>query len=372
MRVASALGACAAAGLLVAHPALAVDVDVTITPNGPGVQQDQFNDSYNGWEAVLPAGGAWPDARSVWGNSQGFGWPGNPSIADLGGIDGLTIRSVAHGSTAGSAVLEDRFATGNFRTVTLSGTFRVKFTNNTVQLGQPVLSVQFSGGPGISLNIGDKDYPANADNYWYQLVQYKTATSSRRLLMAVEQFPLINPGNPGSDTVQEDPSYKTARIVVDKVTNAVQLWWNGVKVYDQVATPFSSGGEDPVDFGVTSSTASWGCDTTVQPLPAQGGSGSENRIWWHEIRIQGESQCGTPSPDADRDTDVDMNDFGVFQQCFAGTGQPFPSTAGGYPCTCFDRNQDQSIDQADFVEFQNCATRDKLPWSQALTPMCAP
>lgn len=61
--------------------------------------------------------------------------------------------------------------------------------------------------------------------------------------------------------------------------------------------------------------------------------------------------CGNPFADADRDGDVDMDDFGAFQRCYTGTG----GTASG-ACICFAR-EDTDVDDVDLSVFLNCATR---------------
>ncbi len=83
--------------------------------------------------------------------------------------------------------------------------------------------------------------------------------------------------------------------------------------------------------------------------------------------------CNTPWADADGDTDVDSEDFAQFQQCHTGV-----NPAGVLPaeCNCFDRPEpevsDGDVDQADFAKFRDCSTGADVPWSQELTPNCAP
>ena len=368
-----------AVALAVCSPGFGWSVD--INPSNPdlGVMA-QF-------PLVYPAGGGWvgylpsPNpplgelGHSNWGNDLGNEWGGNPNITNAGGTDGLIIRCDAQGHTSGATILEDQFLTAdltNASKATLSGTFRVRYTNNTTGMGTPILSLQLAGGPGISLNVGDKDYdgtPANSDRYWYQLVQYKQ-NSARRLLYAIERL------NPANETAQEDPTYDTARLVVDANVDMVQLWWNGVKVWDnngQPLTGFSNNPNDPEDLGIANSQASWGADTRIQPLPAQSGSGAEQKIFWHDVRLEDSGVCSTPSADTDADGDVDMTDFATLQLCYTGsTGAVVPSVVNGYLCGCLDRDSNNAVDSDDLVQFLNCASGPGVPWSQALTPPCVP
>ncbi|MBN1491244.1 MAG: PKD domain-containing protein [Phycisphaerae bacterium] len=57
----------------------------------------------------------------------------------------------------------------------------------------------------------------------------------------------------------------------------------------------------------------------------------------------------TPS-DLDRDSDVDLADFGTFQFCFNGPNRPFP-VAG---CSIADLDDDSDVDLADFMVFAAC------------------
>src|SRR5262249_53765987 len=152
-------------------------------------------------------------------------WNGNPDLATLAAPDGMVIRTVAHANVITSAVLEDRYSLSGVHQATITGTFRINYTNNTVNTGVPVLSLQLGefGGPGVSLNVGDKDYPnppnhSAGDRYWYQLVQYREDISFARLVYAVQMFPLQNPGadptNPANKTLQQDPTYHTARLML--------------------------------------------------------------------------------------------------------------------------------------------------------------
>ena len=77
--------------------------------------------------------------------------------------------------------------------------------------------------------------------------------------------------------------------------------------------------------------------------------------------------CPLPFADADRDGDVDQDDFGAFQLCYTGT-------VGGVPtgCVCFDRNGDGTIDAVDLESFTDCWTSANVTWTQVLTPDCTP
>jgi hypothetical protein len=53
--------------------------------------------------------------------------------------------------------------------------------------------------------------------------------------------------------------------------------------------------------------------------------------------------------DFDNDFDVDQEDFGFFQGCYSGAGNPYPQG-----CEEADLNDDNSVDQADFDIFHGC------------------
>lgn len=69
-----------------------------------------------------------------------------------------------------------------------------------------------------------------------------------------------------------------------------------------------------------------------------------------------------PVYDVDDDGDVDHEDFGIFQTCFTGTGDPGGVFAGlSEDCRCMDTTgpgnaPDNAVDQQDFGKFQACAT----------------
>jgi hypothetical protein len=73
------------------------------------------------------------------------------------------------------------------------------------------------------------------------------------------------------------------------------------------------------------------------------------------------TMCNHPFADADGDRDVDQKDFGIFQMCFGGAGGT--DGAGlGYPCTCFDTDNNTSVEKADFSAFEKCVTGPAIPW----------
>jgi hypothetical protein len=76
--------------------------------------------------------------------------------------------------------------------------------------------------------------------------------------------------------------------------------------------------------------------------------------------------CPMPFADVDHDGDVDQDDFGDFQLCYNGDG------AVPTGCACFDRNNDSKVNATDFTSFGNCWTGPNVPWTQAVTPSCAP
>lgn len=68
--------------------------------------------------------------------------------------------------------------------------------------------------------------------------------------------------------------------------------------------------------------------------------------------------CSLTWADADGDSDVDMDDFGVFQGCFTGSAAGYDFA--GY-CGCFDRAGGAGVDLADFAAFAQCATGASVP-----------
>jgi hypothetical protein len=64
-----------------------------------------------------------------------------------------------------------------------------------------------------------------------------------------------------------------------------------------------------------------------------------------------------PFGDFDRDDDVDMEDFGVFQACISGPSIPQLDPT----CILADSDGDEDIDQDDFGVFQLCMTGANIP-----------
>jgi hypothetical protein len=60
--------------------------------------------------------------------------------------------------------------------------------------------------------------------------------------------------------------------------------------------------------------------------------------------------------DFDKDADVDQEDFGLFQRCLSGEGQPYP--AG---CAYSDMDGDSDVDLNDFGRFQDCMEGPNQP-----------
>jgi len=76
--------------------------------------------------------------------------------------------------------------------------------------------------------------------------------------------------------------------------------------------------------------------------------------------------CPVPFADGDQDGDVDQTDFGLWQLCYdGGTGL----IAG---CECYDRDNNNKVDSADFLEFANCFTGANVPYSPSVAPSCNP
>gem|GEM_PF-1409461 len=82
--------------------------------------------------------------------------------------------------------------------------------------------------------------------------------------------------------------------------------------------------------------------------------GGDEAAWFRYTTLT----CHTPYADSDGDSDVDQEDFGIFQTCLgpASSTTPLPNT-----CACFDRNADNSIDLLDFALFQVCVSGSTVP-----------
>ena len=79
-----------------------------------------------------------------------------------------------------------------------------------------------------------------------------------------------------------------------------------------------------------------------------------------EVEVLGKSLiplgCGDPFADADRDGDVDMDDFGRFQRCFG-----LASANITEECKCFDHNGDQAVGIIDYGAFDVCGSGPDVP-----------
>jgi len=65
--------------------------------------------------------------------------------------------------------------------------------------------------------------------------------------------------------------------------------------------------------------------------------------------------CDVPG-DFDHDGDVDLSDFGHFQRCFSGPGNPFPDG-----CRSADFDLDGDVDGLDFDGYRGCLHGANLP-----------
>ncbi|GMU20641.1 MAG: hypothetical protein AMXMBFR13_07380 [Phycisphaerae bacterium] len=63
--------------------------------------------------------------------------------------------------------------------------------------------------------------------------------------------------------------------------------------------------------------------------------------------------CNDPLADIDGDGDVDHEDYGRWQACYTGVGDPRRAYDSA-DCLCFDINKDNDVDEGDFAAFQAC------------------
>jgi len=71
-------------------------------------------------------------------------------------------------------------------------------------------------------------------------------------------------------------------------------------------------------------------------------------------------RCFDPFADADGDEDVDMYDFGAWQLCYTGPGDP-EAVFDADKCWCFDRDDDSDVDAVDFLAFEACFSGGDVP-----------
>ncbi|UCD30078.1 MAG: hypothetical protein JSV03_06290, partial [Planctomycetota bacterium] len=75
--------------------------------------------------------------------------------------------------------------------------------------------------------------------------------------------------------------------------------------------------------------------------------------------------------DADKDGDLDQDDFAMFQACYTGVDGGILSNP--VYCQCFNRDGDTDIDNDDFTPFQDCATGPAIPFDLNNPPVgCIP
>ena len=84
-------------------------------------------------------------------------------------------------------------------------------------------------------------------------------------------------------------------------------------------------------------------------------------IWYDEVALTACS--GNPRLDGDADGDIDQVDFGLFQQCFTGPGNPFTTNPGfdASNCQCMDVDGDRDVDVEDLQIFVNCISGPAIP-----------
>ncbi len=76
--------------------------------------------------------------------------------------------------------------------------------------------------------------------------------------------------------------------------------------------------------------------------------------------------CPRLYPDSDRDGDVDQLDFAALQRCLTGD-----AVGVTLECKCLDKNRDERINEADVLNFVNCATGPGAV-TTPVAPDCAP
>lgn len=126
---------------------------------------------------------------------------------------------------------------------------------------------------------------------------------------------------------------------------------------DNIEVRQDGGSNLMVNGDLEDGTQLWICDNT--PMAQD----SCENDFWRETDFFIQPPCPDLYADADRDGDVDQEDFAVFQLCY--TGQNLGPVAP--ECLCFDRpdvgtgKPDGDVDQADYQAFEACASGPMIP-----------
>ncbi len=87
-------------------------------------------------------------------------------------------------------------------------------------------------------------------------------------------------------------------------------------------------------------------------------------FWYDELTLSVEPISPCPNPelrfDADDDGDLDQDDFGAFQRCITGPGDP-DGAFECLQCRCMDADGDADVDGNDFGAFQVCLSGPTAP-----------
>lgn len=176
-------------------------------------------------------------------------------------------------------------------------------------------------------------------------------------------------------------AYQTRLVLPDK---PLQLsgWFIGASntdvIYDHHIRLRDGGPTGPIigSYGQPSSVTTWGFIDVTSPAPT---TNTVTVEWGHSdgsgwgifathvddlVLIQTPAICHNPKVDIDGDGDVDGEDFGLWQQCFTGTGNGVPAEPAY--CFCLDISADHpggngDIAQPDLQTFHGCASGPGIP-----------
>ncbi len=131
-----------------------------------------------------------------------------------------------------------------------------------------------------------------------------------------------------------------------------QWWRNGTKV--------DSGG-NAASYQISGLTqADNGTVVKVVVCDGNGATVSEEAI----LTVTEAPECHDPFADADDDGDVDSVDFGLWQVCYTGPGDP-EGKFDAANCQCFDRDDEDDVDAIDFQDFLSCWSGPAIPANPA-------